>query len=324
MPYSGPDRIANFDPRKYDPALGGDPCNGLVFAPGAHFCQDAGFLGGTHASNRALKDQNNHAIAPRIGLAWDPYGDGKMSIRAGVGQFFQRERLNNTLQLATNPPFSLAVGYNRTFSTPPDPASLSASGTPGFSQESGDILPNTWQWNLTFEREVFRNSKMELAYVGNRGIHVLTYTDANLVPVDQRVNFALTNDAHLRPFGAGSWGSINRAFWGGDSNYHALQALFRSRVKAVDAQFAYTWSKSLTNTDITNSGNVNQQSLLLDPANPRLNYGPSQINRPHIFTANIVYNVPTLRGQNPFVRTALGGWELSTILSYSSGPSLTT
>ena len=340
-PYSGPDKIANFVPSKYNPALGSDPCNGLVFAPGAHFCKDAGFLGGTNGSDRSLKQQNNHAIAPRIGIAWDPRGDGKMSIRAGVGQFFQRERLNNTLQLATNPPFSLSVGYTRTFSTPPNPAGISASGTPGFSQDPNNILPNTWQLNLSFEREVLRNTKFELAYVGNRGLHILTYTDANLVPLSQRVNYALTNNNALRPFGldptlachdplnppppsCGHWGAINRAFWGGSSNYHALQALFRSRVKAVDAQFAYTWSKSLATTDITNSGNVNQQSLLLDPSNPKLNYGPTQINRPHVFTSNIVYDVPTMRGSNPFMRTALGGWELSTILSYASGSSLTT
>jgi len=324
MPYSGPDKIANFVPSLYDPALGGDPCNGVVLPPGTNFCSAAGFSPGHHGQNRALKDQNNHAIAPRIGIAWDPRGNGKMSIRAGVGQFFQRERMNNTLTMATNPPFALAVGYNRAFGTPPAPGSLSASGTPGFAQDPGSILPNTWQWNLTVEQEVFRNSKLEIAYVGNRGVHLLNYTDANLVPLDQRVNFALTNANSLRPFGAGAWGSINEAFWGGNSNYHALQALFRSRVKAVDAQFAYTFSKSLADTDVTNSGNVNQQSLLLDPANRHLNYGPTQINRPHIFTANIVYDVPTMRGQNAIVRTTLGGWEVSTILSYSSGSSLTS
>jgi Carboxypeptidase regulatory-like domain/TonB-dependent Receptor Plug Domain len=322
MPYSGPDKIANFVPSLYDPALGGDPCNGAVLPPGTNFCSAAGFSPGHHAQNRALKDQNNHAIAPRFGIAWDPRGNGKMSIRAGVGQFFQRERLNNTLTMATNPPFSLSAGYNRTFSTPP--ATTTASGTPQFSQDPGDVLPNTWQWNLTFEQEVFRDSKVEIAYVGNRGIHLLNYTDANLVPVDQRVNFAQTNSNSLRPFGAGSWGTINDAFWGGSSNYHALQALFRTRVKAVDAQFAYTFGKSLSTTDITNSGNVNQSSLLVDPTNPRLNYGPTSINRPHIFTANIVYDVPLMRGQNPVVRTALGGWEISSILSYASGSSLTT
>jgi len=166
---------------------------------------------------------------------------------------------------------------------------------------------------------------LEIAYVGNRGIHLLTYADANRVPNADRLDYALSGKNSFRPFGAGSWGAINQAFWGGDSNYHALQALFRSRLmRSLDAQFAYTWSKSLSDSDITNSGNVNQTSLLLDPANPRLNYGPTQINRPHIFTGNIVYDLPTLTGRNSLLRTAAGGWELATILNYTSGSSMTT
>src|SRR4030088_2223342 len=321
-PYSGPDKIANFVPSKYDPALGSDPCNGLVFAPGAHFCKDAGFLGGTNGSDRSLKQQNNHAIAPRIGIAWDPRGDGKMSIRAGIGQFFQRERLNNTLQMATNPPYSLSAGYTRSLDQPV--GATTASGTPGFIQDPRSNLPNTWQWSLTVERELFRDTKMELAYVGNRGLHLLGYTDANAVPLGQRQNFALTNSGSLRPFGNGSWGAINRAFWGAGSNYHALQALFRTRVKSVGAPFAYTWSKSLSDTDLTNSGNVEQASLLVDPTRPHLNYGPTYINRPHIFVGNIVYNAPGLTGQNALVRGALGGWQISGILDYATGTSITT
>lgn len=343
MPYSGPNRIANFDPGAYNPALGPDPCNGAVLPPGTNWCALAGFSSGTHGKNRALKDQNNHAIAPRIGLAWDPRGDGKMSIRAGVGQFFQRERLNNTLQMATNPPYSLSAGYSRNLDQPV--GATNASGSPGFSQDPSDILPNTWQWNLTIERELMRNTKMELAYVGNRGLHLLGYTDANAVPLSSRLAFALTPGANggadnaFRPFGldatpacqvpnppfsCGHWGAINRAFWGAGSNYHALQALFRTRVKSLDAQFAYTWSKSLTDTDLTNSGNVEQASLLVDPTRPHLNYGPSYINRPQIFVGNIVYNVPGLTGQNALVRGALGGWQISGILGYSTGTSITS
>jgi len=322
MPYSGPNRISNFDPALYNPALGSDPCNGVVLPPGTNWCSAAGFSAGSHGQNRALKDQNNHAIAPRIGIAWDPRGDGKMAIRAGVGQFFQRERLNNTLQMATNPPYSLSAGYTRSLDQPV--GATTASGTPGFSQDPSNILPNTWQWNLTIERELVRDTKMELAYVGNRGLHLLGYTDANAVPLGQRQNFALTNSGSLRPFGNGSWGAINRAFWGAGSNYHALQALFRTRVKSVDAQFAYTWSKSLSDTDLTNSGNVEQASLLVDPTRPHLNYGPTYINRPHIFVGNIVYNVPGLTGQNALVRGALGGWQISGILNYTTGTSITT
>ncbi len=323
MPYSGPDKIATFSPRAYNPALGGDPCNGLLLAPGTNFCQAAGFKGGVAGVNRSLKENNNHAIAPRLGVAWDPWGDGKTALRAGVGQFFQRERLNNTLQMATNPPFSLSASYTRFLDVAPAPGTLTASGTPGFAQDTGDILPNTWQWNLTFERQFTHASSLELAYVGNRGEHLLQYSDANPVPASQRLNFALNNSASVRPFGAGKWGSITDAAWTGASNYHALQVLYRSRVKAIDAQFAYTWSKSLGDTDITNSGNANRASYLQDIANTRLNYGPTQINRPHVFTSNIVYNAPQMTAYNSVARTALGGWELATILQYTSGSSMT-
>jgi Carboxypeptidase regulatory-like domain/TonB-dependent Receptor Plug Domain len=322
QPYSGPDKIASFSPAAYKPALGGDPCNGILFVPGTNFCKANGFLGGTPGPNRSLKEQNNHAFAPRIGFAWDPHSDGKTAIRAGVGQFFQRERLNNYLQLAANSPFSLTAGGSRMFDVAPSPGSLTASGSPSYGISTNSELPNTWQWNLTFEREILRNSKLELAYVGNRGIHVLQFSDANGVPADQRVNFALNNSNSVRP--ASSFGFITYGTWTGDSNYHALQALYRTKVKTViDAQFAYTWSKSLSNTDITNSGNNNRASLLLDPANPRLNYGPSQINRPHIFVANIVYQAPKFTGYNAFVQNVLGSWELATILDYGSGSSMT-
>jgi hypothetical protein len=91
----------------------------------------------------------------------------------------------------------------------------------------------------------------------------------------------------------------------------------------LDAQFAYTWSKSLANTDITNSGNTSNTATVTDTANTRLDYGPTTINRPNIFTSNLVYDLPTLTGKSAPMRTAFGGWELAGILSYASGPSET-
>jgi hypothetical protein len=320
-PYSGPDKIASFSPKAYNPALGGDPCNGILFVPGTNFCKAAGFLGGTPGLNRSLKEQNNHAIAPRLGIAWDPHGNGKMAIRAGLGQFFQRERLNNYLQLAANSPFALSAGGSRTFDAPPAPGSLSASGSPSYGISTDSNLPNTWQWNLTVEREVLPNNKLEVAYVGNRGIHLLQFSDANGVPASQRLNFALNNNNGVRP--ATSFGFITYGTWDGYSSYHSLQVLYRSKVKSVDGQIAYTFSKSLSNTDLTNSGNNNRASLLLDPSNPHLNYGPSQINRPHIFVANVVYQAPKFATYNALTRTVVGGWELAGIFDYASGSSMT-
>ena len=325
QPYDANDKIASFVPASYNPALGGDACNGILIPPGGtNFCQAAGFAGGTAGMNRSLKEQNNHAIAPRVGIAWDVFGDGKTSIRAGAGQFFQRERLNNYLTMAANSPFSLTASGTRTLDVAPVPGSLAASGSPAYGISTDDNLPNTWQWNLTVERELFRNSKLELGYVGNRGTHLLQFVDLNEVPTSQRLTYALTENNILRPFGAGGFGFIGGANWSGSSNYNAFQTLFRTRaLKVVDAQLAYTWSKSLADTDITNSGNVGQASLLLDPNNPRLNYGPTNINRPHNFTGNIVYRAPGFAGQNSLVRSVFGNWELATILSYSTGSSLT-
>ncbi len=320
-PYSGPDKIASFSLKAFNPALGGDACNGILIVPGTNFCKAAGFLGGTPGPNRSLKDQNNHAIAPRIGIAWDPRGNGKMAIRAGLGQFFQRERLNNYLQLAANSPFSLSAGGTRTLDAAPAPGSLTASGSPSYGISTDSNLPNTWQWNLTVEREVLPNSKFEVAYVGNKGIHLLQFGDANGVPAAQRLNFALNNSNSVRP--APSFGFITFATWDGYANYHSLQVLYRTKMKTVDAQLAYTFSKSLSDTDLTNSGNNNRASLLLDPSNSRFNYGPSQINRPHIFVANVVYQAPKFANLNAWTRTVAGNWELAGILSYASGSSMT-
>jgi hypothetical protein len=95
-------------------------------------------------------------------------------------------------------------------------------------------------------------------------------------------------------------------------------------MKNLDAQFAYTWSKSLSNTDISDSsGGVNAANTFLDPSNPHLDYGPTTINRPQVFVGNIVYHLPALSAQNAAVRNIAGGWEMASILSYTSGPSLT-
>jgi hypothetical protein len=226
--------------------------------------------------------------------------------------------------MAANSPFSLSAGGTRTFDAPPTAGTLTASGSPGYGISTDSNLPNTWQWNLTMERELYRATKLEVAYVGNRGIHLLQFSDGNPVPASQRLNYAINNQNSVRPFGAGSWGFITNANWTGDSNYHALQVLFRSKsIKGLDAQFAYTWSRSLGDADITNSGNNNQTSLLVDPTNPRLNYGPTQINRPQIFTANLVYSLPKMTGHNALTKGALGGWEVASILDYTSGSSMT-
>jgi hypothetical protein len=258
-------------------------------------------------------------IAPRLGIAWDVKGDGKTAIRAGFGEYYIRDA-TAVLEGGTNvAPFVVGVGFTRSLDTVP--TGLTASGTPSRSLELDNKNPHTIQYNLTIERALAPNTKLELSYVGNKGYNLADFADVNFPSPALRLGYSETGNNNLRPFGTGSWSAIQQQQFHTYSNYNSLQALFRTRLKAVDAQFAYTWSKSLANSDIGEySGGSNTGNTVLDPTNPRLEYGPTTIDRPQMLVGNIVYNLPALTGQNAFLRTAAGSWELSSILTYQSGP----
>ena len=107
-------------------------------------------------------------IAPRIGVAWDVHGDGKLAVRGGVGLFYGRERLSAGLGLGTNPPFAGTANVTRTLASAAPVAGDAALriGTPGSGLEQKAANPHTWQWNLGAQKELVRNTVLEVAYVG--------------------------------------------------------------------------------------------------------------------------------------------------------------
>ena len=316
-----------------------DACNGIVIVPGTSPCAAQSALlsslgvnlplsNGTPGANRSLVNNNNHNIAPRIGIAWDVRGDGKTAVRLGVGQFYQRELVGIDESLAHNAPFVINASDTRTLETPTPLANPAVS--PSAAKDPRAVVPNSWQWNFSVERELARNTSLQVGYVGNSGIHLTSQADINAIPSadwntsaflsGNGANASVTNINSLRP--ADNFGMIGQFARAGHASYHSLQALFRSRIGSRSSfQASYTWSHSIGDVELDNSsGSVNQEAFI-DPANTHLDKGNTNVNRPNIFVANEVFDLPKLDHSNAFVQSALGGWELNSIINIQSGAS---
>jgi len=280
-PYDDNNQMASFSLAAYSlsraKAFPSDACNGVVVVPGTSFCQAAAtatglpLSAGTPGVNRALVENNNHNIAPRLGVAWDVFGTGKTALRAGVGQFYQRERVSPQVGLSNTAPF--AINANSTRSLDVSPGVTGASTSPNNGRSPRGIAPNSWQWNVSVEQQVARNTALQVGYVGNVGIHQTTTYDINQVPESGFVlGSFLGASAQTTTFASGSagpvgttcqpggtfnpvtptnptancaytapsinalratpnFGRINYFSRDGHSTYHALQVQFRSKLR---------------------------------------------------------------------------------------------
>jgi hypothetical protein len=329
-PFQPDNQFTSFRPELYNPnLLASDACNGLVTVPGYTPCANANKVFGTNFSeaapgeNRSLKNINYHLFAPRVGISWDPAGSGNTAIRAGFGIFYQRDRVGPYYVNSNNAPFVLNANVTRTLDAQPA-STIPANGTsPAGGYDPSNIVANSLQWNLTIERAFAKSTILEVSYVGNHAIHQLNTYDVNYVPLPQWLNAAFQpggNVDSMRRFPG--WSTM--AWWlnNGDATYNSLQVLFKLRLQKFQLQAAYTWSHSIGNVTNQNSGGLSGHSYTWGP-NPSLDRGNTEVNRPQIFVANVVYYLPKLKQTNAFVQNTVGGWELAGITQYSSGASTT-
>ena len=331
-PYAADNNISSFSPANFDRALGDDPCNGLLIPPGETFCRDAGFRGGTNADNRSLFQQDYNNFAPRVGVAWDLFGDGKTALRAGLGQFYLRERLSPGLNIAQNPPFVRLVSGTRTLDSaaPPCPTCFGGgTGAPVRGRETEQKTPHNWQWNLMFQKEILRNTTLEVGYVGSKGVDLLRTKDINQVlpgdtnrnGIDDRLENARSATPVVRPFGI--YGNNDFTFWthDGESTYHSLQTQFISRFGAGSQfQTSYTLSRSRANLALTSSdGGLAANTTAMDLADPDKDFGRPETGRTHVWNASVVWMMPSLEGKSNAMRQIAGGWQLGTIANAASG-----
>src|SRR5215472_16363879 len=337
--YQEDNTIGNFLLSLYDPNLGATPLNGMIF-PKELKLPSQGITGG--AANlrgvdvgRSLRKDHHNLISPRLGIAWDPTGEGKWAIRLGGGIFYGRSDLSNPVgALLQNPPFVAKIdwGNGRPLDSIPGSPPTGTLGTPSAAADITNKNQGSYQWNLTVERELFKDAKIEVGYVGNHGHHLPINWDLNYVTTALRAKYA---QEHFGPSGGptgdelrllnplkGS-GSLIYQTYAGNSSYNALQVQFVKRFsRNFSAQASYTWSKLLALADLECCGGGGS-TRLTDPEHPQYDRGLATFNRPHILSMNAIYKFPLFNRESRLLKGLLGGWEATGIYSYAGGLPLT-
>ncbi|HEU0122445.1 MAG TPA: TonB-dependent receptor [Bryobacteraceae bacterium] len=258
----------------------------------------------------------NLGFAPRAGLAWKPFADGRTSVRGGFGLFYSPLWSDWYAAAGGNPPFTL-VG---SVSNPSFPNAYSQIGSQPFisgSINTQDYLPEypyVMQYNLTLQRQFGQNGVLTASYAGSRGIHLPRLVDFNQSPQtvlsDGRVFFP-AGSVRQNP----NFGILRMAKTDGLSYYNALELSWEKRLgKGLLYRVNYTWSKSIdTGSLFITPGGANDMPQ--NPLSLKAERGLSNFDIRNNLAGYLVWEIPAVPG--PKILTK--GWQFNAILQFASG-----
>jgi outer membrane receptor protein involved in Fe transport len=284
-------------------------------------------------------------FGPRVGFAWDIFGDGKTAFRGGYGIGYERNFGNVTYNVLFNPPnyavVQLLAGSNGTATIPVTagnfPAILSGTGTAALpASELRAVAPNIPQAyahliSASLEHQFANSMHLEVDYSGSIGENLYDIADVN-TPGTGNVYLGIPcTPANTLSGGPGAcfntlndqYSAINRRGAGGISNYNAMNVRYDIqdiKRSGLTLRLNYTWSHTMDELSDTFSSCANCENLgYTDPFNPRIDYGPANFDNRHRIAVSGIWEVPFARNLHGPAKAILDGWELAPILTARTG-----
>ena len=308
------------------------------------------FYGDPEMPGKSDSNKNLNQFSPRLGIVYDPKGDGQQTFRAGYGIFYETMFLWQMMYFSMNAPFgnqithafpaSLADPWSNypggnPFPTPnPPPSNYTFPAWGSYVNMPLDVKsPMTQQWNLSYQRQFGTDWMVGGTYMGNRTTHLWlgyqatpgVYIPGNCVAgqygltkdgaCSQQSNVNNRRKLYLQnPTEGQYYGSISQLDDGGNANYNGLLLNMQKRMsRNISFMSNFTWSHCLS------EGSLGQDisNRYQDPNYRHGDYGPCSTDRRKMFNSSFTLRTPKFGA--PWVQAVAGNWQLSTIFTASTG-----
>jgi hypothetical protein len=286
--------------------------------------------------SRGIAPTSYTHISPRVGLVWDPFGDGKTAVRAGAGIFYGSVSGNEWNQPANAQPFAVRQTFNSitSFSNvygnpasfpngdpfpytydPKNPRFLPAAAIETITHDYK--WPLAYQLNAAIQRHLPGDVSLTTAYVGNLSHHLPYMLDINTPVYAAGATTKQDNLTARRPYNNnGRLGQVTYGESNETASYHSLQI---SAVKPLSKSFQlsgfYVLSHSFQSVNESAIGQASAQNF----AALWEERGPSDNDRRHVASVSGIWHVDYFRGSNRIAKQVLNGWTISSVASLQSG-----